>query len=155
LLPKRNRRGIRGAAGDRVFVDTSAWIALFSRRDQHHRDADSSFRAALARRVSLLTTNLVLAEVHRLLLFRAGPAAAAAALEHIDRSGPVAIGFADATHHAAARDWLHRLKDHRITYTDAVSFSFMAASRCGAALTYKNHFAVAGFDIAPPHPDQA
>lgn len=125
-------------------MDTSAWIALFSRRDQHHREADRAFRAAVSGNVTLLTTNLVVAEVHRLLLFRAGPEAAAAALARIDGSGRVVIGFAESAHHAAAREWLRRLKDHRITYTDAVNFSFMSASGCRSALTYDSHFALAG-----------
>jgi predicted nucleic acid-binding protein len=132
-----------------VFVDTSAWVALFSGRDQHHIEADRAFRTALARGVALLTTNLVVAELHRLLLFRAGTAAAAAAIERIDSSDCVTIGFADATHHRAALQWLDRLSNHRITYTDAVSFSVMAACGCGASITYDRDFAVAGFDIAP------
>jgi predicted nucleic acid-binding protein len=54
----------------RLFVDSGAWIALRSRRDQHHAEADRLFREALRRRIPLATTDLVLAELHRLTLFR-------------------------------------------------------------------------------------
>ena len=63
----------------KLFVDSGAWIALFSARDQHHAEADALVREAIAQKVPLVTTNLVLAEVHRLLLFRAGARPAMAA----------------------------------------------------------------------------
>src|SRR2546427_9760175 len=48
-----------------LFVDSGAWIALASARDRHHAEADSLFRIATTLRLPLLTTNLVVAEVHR------------------------------------------------------------------------------------------
>jgi predicted nucleic acid-binding protein len=96
-------------------------------------------------RVPLVTTNLVLAEVHRLLLFRAGIRAAATALARIEASAAVRIVFATAAHHATAHGWLARLHDQRITYTDAVSFAVMEAMPCVAVLGFDRDFTVAGF----------
>jgi predicted nucleic acid-binding protein len=128
-----------------VLVDSGGWIALLSARDQHHVEADELFRHAIRERVPLMTTNLVLAEVHRLLLFRAGIRAAATALDRIAASSRVRIVFATAAHHAAARAWIARLDDQRITYTDAVSFALMKAMPCTAVLGFDRDFAVAGF----------
>ena len=133
-------------AGDSIaFVDSSAWLALFSRRDQHHQDADQMVRKAFASKTLLLTTSLVLAEIHRLLLFRAGSAAAAAALDRIEASPLVRIVFADATHHQAARGWLKKLLAYPISYTDAVSFAVMQQAGCARALSFDRHFRLAGF----------
>src|SRR3954449_64533 len=74
-----------------VLVDSGGWIALLSARDQHHAEADTLFPRAVHDRVPLVTTNLVLAEVHRLLLFRAGIRAAATALDRIEASPRVRI----------------------------------------------------------------
>jgi uncharacterized protein len=134
----------------RLFVDSGAWIALRSRRDQHHAEADRLFRRALAGRIRLVTTNLVLAEVHRLTLFRAGLEAASRALDRIDASPSVTIQFAAAEHHAAARRWLERLAPRPVTYTDAVSFAVMEHLRCRHALGFDEDFAVAGFEIWRP-----
>src|SRR5262245_19311831 len=125
-LPSARAR-TRRDAGDpgRLFVDSSAWIALRNRRDQHHAEADQLFRETLRRRMRLVTTNLVLAEVHRLTLFRVGVEAAARGLDRIDESPSVAVHFATAEHHAAARRWLARLAPRPVTYADAVSFSVM------------------------------
>ncbi len=66
MFPKRLRATEKHAGGNSIFVDTSAWMALFTRRDQYHGDADRIFRQAVASKRQLLTTNLVLAETHRL-----------------------------------------------------------------------------------------
>jgi predicted nucleic acid-binding protein len=105
------------------------------------------FRAALDRRARLVTTNLVLAEVHRLLLFRASVPAAATALDRLDSSPALTLTFPSAEHHAAARAWLRRLAPQRISYTDAVSFAVIEASRCQAVLTFDQDFVVAGFRV--------
>ena len=150
----RPRRGPGPAGGDpgRVFVDSGAWIALFSAADQHHAAADAGFRLAAARRIRLVTTNLVMAEVHRLLLFRAGIRAAVAALDAADRSALLDLHFATQDEHRAARAWLARLNDQPISYADAVSFAVMRALRCSTALSFDHHFAVAGFTLWQPTP---
>jgi predicted nucleic acid-binding protein len=130
-------------------VDSSAWIALFSRRDQHHAEADRKFREAVASKTPLLTTNLVIAEIHRLLLRRAGGLAAAAALDRIDASPLVKIDFAGVSHHRAAKSWLKKLSAHAISYTDAVSFSTMECAGSTEAITFDRHFSLAGFALYP------
>lgn len=134
----------------RLFVDSGAWIALRSRRDQHHAEADRLFREALGRRIRLLTTNLVLAEVHRLTLFRAGVQPALRALDRIGASQSVTVHFAGAEHHAAARRWLERLAPRPVTYADAVSFAVMEHLDCRHALGFDRDFAVAGFQLWRP-----
>jgi predicted nucleic acid-binding protein len=130
-----------------LFVDSSAWIALRSQRDQHHAEADRLFRDALSRRIPLFTTNLVVAETHRLTLFRAGVDPARRLLELIDASPSVTIHFPADADHAEARGWLDRLGPRPVTYTDAVSFAVMQATGCGHVLTFDQDFAAAGFTL--------
>jgi uncharacterized protein len=134
-----------------VFVDSGAWIAYFSVRDARHAEAEGGLRAAVATRRVLVTTNLILAEVHRWFLFQAGIAPAAAALDRIDATPLVKVVHANAEHHRAARVWLAKLGDQRITYTDAVSFAVMTALRCRLVFTFDHDFLVAGF--AAWHPE--
>ena len=149
-MPSREHRTGRVAAVPaRLFVDSGAWIALRSRRDQHHLDADRLFREALRRRIPLLTTNLVIAEVHRLTLFRGGIQPALRALERIDESRSVTIYFPTADDHTAARRWIERLAPRPVTYTDAVSFAVMEATSCGRVLGFDQDFAAAGFERWP------
>jgi predicted nucleic acid-binding protein len=128
-------------------VDTGAWIALISSDDEHHLAAESAFNAAVAQRVALITTNLVVAEVHRFLLFRAGPAAARKALERIDASRRLKTIFVGRDHHRAAKAWLARFADQEFTYTDAVSFAVMDSERCPVAIAFDEDFSIAGFSL--------
>ena len=128
-----------------MFVDSSAWLALVSATDGQHAEADRLFGLALDERVPLVTTDLVLAEVHRLLLYRAGIRPAATFLERVEGSAALTIEFATAAHHRRARAWLARLGDQLITYTDAVSFAVIEAVPCRAVLTFDADFDRAGF----------
>ena len=146
----RNRRHTPVGSGvreDRVFVDSSAWIALFSSRDQYHAVADKTFRRAVERRMTILTTNLVLAEVHRLLLFRAGVRAALAAIDRIEASPLVRLEFPETSHHRSARAWLEKLSGHNISYADAVSMAVMDSSQCNQVATFDQGFVIAGFEL--------
>lgn len=145
-MPSRTRH-TEPAAAERLFVDSGAWIALRSRRDQHHVEADRLFRAAIERRIPLVTTNLVIAETHRLTLFRAGLVAAAKALERIDASPSVSLHFATPADHAAARTWIERLAPRPISYADAVSFGVIERTECSHVLGFDEDFAAAGFEM--------
>src|SRR5262249_7206601 len=112
-----------------------------------HAEADRLIRLDVVRRIRLVTTNLILAEVHRLLLHRTGSRIAATMLDRIDSSPLVRIEFATVDHHRAARRWLERLADQRITYTDALSFAVMEALRCRIAISFDRDFVVAGFRL--------
>ncbi|HET7609948.1 MAG TPA: PIN domain-containing protein [Gammaproteobacteria bacterium] len=134
----------------RLFVDSGAWIALRSRRDQHHAAAELAFGAAVERRIPLVTTNLIVAEVFRLTLFRAGREPALRGLDRVDASPSVTVHFATGDDHGAARRWLERLAPRPITYTDAVSFAVIDATKCTHVLGFDADFEAAGFEPWTP-----
>jgi predicted nucleic acid-binding protein len=136
-------------ARDRVLVDSGVWIALVRAADQHHVAADRMFRQAVRERIELVTTNLIIAEVHRFILFHVGIRAAALLLDRIDASALLRVEFVAAAQHAAARRWLATLPDQVITYTDAVSFAVMEATHCTAAMSFDRDFVTAGFRLWP------
>ena len=138
---------MRAVLPARLFVDSGAWIALRSQRDQHHRAADRGFREAISRRIPLITTNLVLAETHRLTLFRAGVQAARSALERMDASASLVVHFATEHDHVSGRKWIDRLAPRPVTYTDAISFAVMEARRCTHVLGFDDDFVAAGFKL--------
>jgi predicted nucleic acid-binding protein len=138
------------APAARLFVDSGAWIALRSRRDQYHAAADRAFRAAVERRIPLVTTNLIIAEVFRLTLFRAGREPALRAPDRIDASPSVTVHFATSDDHVAGRRWLERLAPQPVTYTDAVSFAVIESTKCTNVLGFDADFSAAGFELWTP-----
>ena len=135
----------KGADPARLFVDSGAWFALASASDRHHAEANGHLRAAVEDGWKLITTNLVVAEVHRLVLHRFGIRPARNFLERLEASKYLTLVHATAEEHSAAIAWLSRFGDQPITYTDAVSFAVMKATHCRAALTFDRHFEIAGF----------
>jgi predicted nucleic acid-binding protein len=144
-LPKKKRHTAGDQSADSAFVDSSAFIALLSSRDQYHAQAEQLFRKAAASKKLLLTSNLILSEVHRLVLHRAGISAAAAALNRIESSRLIRIEFATSAHHNSAKEWLARLSGYSISYADAISFAVMNSTHCTEAITFDRHFQTAGF----------
>jgi len=63
----------------------------------------------------------------------------------------VTIHFPTADEHTVARRWLERLAPRPITYTDAVSFAVMQATRCTRVLGFDHDFVAAGFTIWQGH----
>lgn len=133
-----------------MFVDSSGWIAFFSRRDANHGEAVRKMTAAAAAGIPLVTTNLVVAETHRLLLFRAGIAAAAAVLDALDRTSKLRIHHAGEADHASARAWIGQMDDQKISYADAVSFSVMTGLSCRGFLGFDRDFDAAGWNRWQP-----
>ena len=132
-----------------VFVDSSEWIAFFSASDGNHRRAEAALRREVGEGRRLVTSNLVLAEVHRLFVHRAGTLIARTVLDRILRADEIAVVHAEPRHHDGALRFLERLSDQPLTYADAVSFAIMKTERCRIALTFDRHFRMAGFDVRP------
>jgi predicted nucleic acid-binding protein len=134
-----------------LFLDASGWFGALSPRDQHHPVALDVYHRLLAERgTRLVTTNLVVAEVHALLV-RAG--GAAAGLQFLDRlrhdlSHEVVWSTPDLEQAAADR-WLRAFRGVTFSLTDAVSFEVMRTAGLRRAFTFDRHFEAAGFERVP------
>jgi uncharacterized protein len=110
-----------------------------------HAPLAAALRAAIGAHRRLVTTNLVVAETHALLLRRVGRPSALAFVRTVDDPPNVVVRSTRDLERAAERDWLARYADQDFSYTDAVSFSVMTERRIRDALSLDHHFAVAGF----------
>ncbi|MBI4518992.1 MAG: PIN domain-containing protein [Deltaproteobacteria bacterium] len=149
-MPSRLLTTDGGDAPVRALVDSGAWIALVRAKDQHHEAADRLFRLAIRQHTRLFTTNLIVAEVHRFILFHMGSQPASLVLDRINASPLLSVEFTTAAHHRKARQWLARFPDQRLTYTDAMSFAVMEANRCTTAMGFDHDFEAAGFSLWRP-----
>jgi predicted nucleic acid-binding protein len=131
-----------------VFLDTSGWLAAVSPREPAHARARAAYAECLKRGAQLVTTALVVAELHTLLLRFHGPGFA---LEFLDRlAGDPSHDVVDVDRDlrlAAVERWLRPYDDQAFSLTDAVSFEVMRRGRIRRALALDRHFATAGFEI--------
>ena len=132
-----------------LFIDTSGWVAVVNRRDQHYEVAKDFYRQAFKNYAVFLTTNLVVAETYILLRTDCGWATASAWWEKITASGKVKIVYADSNATFDAFTLLQKYSDHPFSLTDAVSFVLMKQLKIQDAFAFDNHFTIAGFQRFP------
>ena len=100
----------------RVFLDTSAYVALAHTRDQFHADAVRLVERVIADRLPRVTTNYVLAEAHTLIRRKCGHVVAVQFGEGIRRD--MVAGNLNIVHADAALDEAVRMVDSLLDRKD-------------------------------------
>jgi predicted nucleic acid-binding protein len=128
-----------------VFVDTSAWVALRYRRDQHHARARALGQRVDAEGLGLVTTEWVLAEAVTLLKARG-------AVEHALALGGAVQGgrlghLVESTAERRRRAWelFVRYRDLRVGWVDCASFAVMEELGPRRFFGFDDDFVRAGF----------
>ena len=130
------------------FADTSGWFPVVNPRDARHREASEVYMRLVRRGTRVVTTNLVVAELHALVTRARGPAASLELLDRLYVDPLHEVRFVDRDLEAAATDrWLRPFRDQRFSLTDAVSFEVMRREGIRRALALDRHFTVAGFEL--------
>lgn len=132
-----------------VFVDSSAWYPLVDPRHPDHPRMAGALRGRVRAGGRVVTTNLVLAESHALILRRVHRAAALAFVRTVGRSPNVVVASTPDIEARAVSDWLAKFDDLDLSFADGVSFAVMAERGIREALTLDRHYAAAGFVIVP------
>ena len=132
----------------RVFVDTSAWVAVVDSSDSHHSEAAETYARLLKSPVTFVTTILVVAETQVWLRRRTGAEAASAFLKNANESQRIEIVYPNARLEAEAKRILRQYEDQDFRLADAISFAFMRQNGLTEAFAYDRHFATAGFTFS-------
>jgi predicted nucleic acid-binding protein len=132
-----------------LFVDTSAWYPLADAGHVDHADIADVLSERIRDGARLVTTNLVVAETHALLLRRGGREPALRFLREV-RSDRVLVETSTAAiERRAVDEWLGRYQDQLFTLVDAVSFVVMTDRGIREVVALDRHFATAGFVRLP------
>lgn len=131
-----------------VFVDTSAWYPLVDAGHVDHASLSAVLRARVMKGARIVTTNLVVAETHALLMRRAGIGVARSFSTTV-RLPPNLIEYATPERESEAiSGWLEMYSDQDFSLTDAVSFVVMKELGIEEAIALDSHFETAGFRLA-------
>ena len=129
----------------RVFVDTSAWVALFEKSDDKHREALACLDRIRAQRLRLVMSDLVFGESITTALGRSGHRIAVNAGEYMLQSGIVEIVWLDEILKRRAWDYFERHADKDYSFVDCTSFVLMKDMKVTKYLSFDEHFKQAGF----------
>lgn len=127
----------------RVFVDTSAILALLVRSDRFHAEAREGFGRLRAARSVLVTTSYVLVETYALLLRRCGLDAVSEFRR--DFAPGLEVVWIDADRHERGLDIVIERASRDLGLVDAVSFVVMSELGLDVAFTFDRHFENEGF----------
>jgi len=132
-----------------VFLDTSGIYEAADRGGRRHTEAGAVLRDLLSTRTHLLTTDLVLAEVHGLTLGRLGPQQALSVVQMLIGSARLELVSIDADVRNQALELLQARPGRRLSLTDAVSFVVMRERGLEVAFALDGDFEAEGFRMLP------
>jgi len=147
LRPGKRRPDENVAA--ELFVDTSGWFPLVDPEDRAHAAMARALRAAVKGRRRIVTTNLVVAETHALIMRRIHRSVALAFVREVSLGPNIVVSSSSALETVARSEWLERFDDQDLSFTDAVSFAVMKERGIRDVLALDHHFVVAGFSRLP------
>lgn len=104
-------------------------------------------RSAVKERRRLVTTNLVVAETHALIMRRIHRSAALAFVREVVRAPNLVVSSSPEIEGVATSDWLDRFEGQDFSMTDAVTFVVMKQRGIRDALALDHHFTVAVFSL--------
>jgi predicted nucleic acid-binding protein len=128
---------------NRVFVDTSAVIALLVATDEFHQAAKSAFAGLAARETPLLTTSYVLVETYALLGRRLGIDAVRGFREHF--TPLLEVVWVNRDLHEQALDLLLQRAYRTLSLVDVTSFLVIQDQKIEEVFAFDRHFSNEGF----------
>ncbi len=130
----------------RVFIDTSAVVALFERTDADHLEAIRLMDAVKRERMALFLSDYILDESITAALTRIGHITAVQVGEFILNSKVSQLVTIDAAVRDSAWEYFRRHDDKTFSFTDCTSFVLMKDMGIRSYFSFDDHFKQAGFE---------
>ena len=118
-----------------LFIDSGPLVAMVNPGDQFLENAERTWQQIIPTSRPLISSDHVLDEVATAICRTQTPARAARWVQ------------AEPNDFAEATNWLEKLSDQRVNFTDALSFTLMRREKITEAFTFDRHFSFAGFQV--------
>jgi len=128
-----------------IYIDTSAFYAIFDRADAHHSRAKKTWTRLVEAQETLVCNNYVLVETYALLQHRLGVMAVVDLLKILPL---IQIDWITAEQHRIATTSLLSSPTRALSLVDCSSFETMHRLGIEKAFAFDNHFRQQGFDLA-------
>ena len=133
-----------------VFIDSSAFIALYVKDDIFHSKAIYALKQLQGSNAQLITSNFILDEVYTFLRTRKDKKTAVNFAYFLADTADVLIVIRiTSTDERYAFSYFSSLEGKGISFTDCTSFALMKRSGIATVFTFDADFAQAGFTALP------
>lgn len=129
-----------------IFIDTSAYYALYKIDDKHHQIALKIARNILSSTSKHITTNIIITECLTLISMRVSKEKSLQLGKMILES-TTQIVFIDQYYHQKAFGIFQTIKDKNISFADCTSFAVMRYLGIKKAFSFDNDFKKYGFEL--------
>ncbi len=133
-----------------LFVDTSAFLALYIKNDDFHQHAIEALTQLKVISYLLITSNFILDETYTFIRARKGKKEA---LDFgqvlVNNSDIIKIVRITVNDEKKAFDYFQTLDGRGISFTDCTSFALMKRIGIKTAFTFDDDFKRAGFKVIP------
>lgn len=131
----------------RLFVDTSAWLAINDKDDQYHKKAVAKIAEIKNHKIELLTSEYVFDESITIIRHRITHKAAVIFGDSLLDSRIVTILDICSEDRSGAWELFKKYSDKDLSFTDCTSFLIMKKLRIQKAFSFDEHFKQVGFEI--------
>jgi uncharacterized protein len=128
-----------------IFIDTSAFLARYIVKDQHHEAAISKWNKLQKTEKNYVTSNFILDEMITLLGRWAGEDISLEKAYSIYNSESFVILRPDESDEMEALRLYKKFSDKKIGFTDCISFALMKRHKIQKVFSFDRHFTDAGF----------
>lgn len=132
----------------KLFVDTSAFVAVVDHADQFH-PAAKAFIDALPEHVQLITSNYILDEMITRLRMTVGAEVAIRAVERIWGDDHYRIHTVDRSIEEDALKRLRKYAEHRLSFTDCTTLVLLERSGIERLFAFDEDFRKIGYTLLP------
>jgi predicted nucleic acid-binding protein len=134
----------------RIFIDTSAFLALEDESDEHHKEAIPFRDQELLRgNYEFITTSYILDETLTLIRRRLGIPASIDFSKKVRKSQVVKVLSVSGEVEGKALDLFEKYDDKTFSFTDCVSFAVMRDLGIQEVFAFDEHFVQMGFVRRP------
>jgi len=132
---------------EKVFVDTSGWVALFVDNDQNHKKAVSIFEDIKSLKSLIYTSDYIIDETITTIMARGNHKQSVSAGEALFTSKIIKIIHVSADYLQAAWELYQKYKDKSFSFTDVTSFVIMNNLGIRKAFGFDREFLQAGIEL--------
>ena len=131
----------------KIFVDTSAWLALNDRNDQYYKKALLKISEIKKKKIELITSEYILDETITIIRYRVSHQAAVVFGDSLAGSSIARVEDITEEYRVKAWEMFKRYEDKELSFTDCTSFVLMKHLRLYKAFTFAEHFRQMEFEI--------
>lgn len=131
---------------ERVFVDTSGWVALFVENDKYHKKAKSIFENIKKSKAIIYTSDYVVDETITTIRGKGGYKQSLLAGNVFFTSKIIEIVLVSPDHFQNAWQLYQKYRDKEFSFTDVTSFSIIKSFNIKKAFAFDRHFLQVGIE---------